>query len=98
MSTFARTISVLANRRSPGHCKFCGKPIEWAVKQSTERRQGGRNIAKNVPLNPNAMTLRIERSEGGVKFEVLDAGALHFTTCTKKPAPTKRPRMFGGRA
>lgn len=94
MSTYTRTILVLANRRSPGHCKYCGKPIEWALKASTKRRDGSQSKATNVPLNPNAMTLRVERSEGGVKFDVLDAAALHFTTCTKQPSKPWSSRPF----
>jgi hypothetical protein len=92
-----RLISVLAGRRSPSHCKFCGRAIEWATKLSTERRDGSHNKASNVPLNPNALVLRYDRNEAGLKFEVLSANALHFTTCTKKPARQARPRMFGGR-
>lgn len=95
--SFARLVEVVAGPRRASHCKYCGRPIEWATKLSTERRDGGRNIAKNVPLNPNALTLRYDRTESGVKFEVLSADALHFVTCPKKPAKPRRPRMFGGR-
>lgn len=93
-----RLIAIMAGNRRASHCKYCGRPIEWAMKLSTERRDGGRNIAKNVPLNPNALVLRYERNERGLKFEVLSANALHFATCTKKPELQRRPRMFGGRA
>lgn len=96
-ATYTHLIHVLAGPRRASHCKYCGRPIEWATKLSTERRQGGRNIAKNVPLNPHALTVRYDRTEAGVKVEVLSAEALHFVTCTKKPARPKRPRMFGGR-
>lgn len=94
---FERMLHVLAGPRRPSRCKYCGRPIEWATRLSTERREGGRNIAKNVPLNPNALTLRYDRTETGVKVEVLSAEALHFVSCPQKPAKPKRPRMFGGR-
>lgn len=93
-----RMIAILAGNRRASHCRYCGRPIEWATKLSTERRGGGHNSAKNVPLNPNALVMRYERNENGLKFEWLNADALHFVTCPKRPAPQRRPRMFGGRA
>jgi hypothetical protein len=87
-------IAVFAGRRSRSHCKFCGRPIEWATKLAS----GGKSKTTNVPLNPNAMVVGYDRTAGGVKYELLDSAALHFVTCTKMPDKPKRPRMFGGRA
>lgn len=83
----ARVLHVLVSRRS-SHCRYCGKPIEWAVTAPH---------GKSVPLDPNPFILRYERNPGGVKFAVVSADALHFVTCKKRPEKPKRMRMFGGR-
>jgi hypothetical protein len=92
-----RFLSVLAGPHDPSRCKFCGRPIMWATKLSTPKRDGGRNKAMNVPLEVNALVLRYDRTEGGLKVEVYDARALHFVNCRKRPERSTRPRMFGGR-
>lgn len=97
MSFYQKLVFVLAGARKTSHCKYCRQPIEWATKLSTPRREGGHNKAKSVPLNANALMLRYERGENGVKCEVYDLSALHFTTCTKKADIPRRPRTFGGR-
>jgi len=86
---------IVAGDRRPGRCKFCRKPIEFVTRLASDSRRG-HNKAKLIPINPNALTLRYERTAGGIKVEVLDAGAIHFATCAKKPP--RPPRMFGGRA
>jgi len=83
-----RLLHILAGPRRSSHCRYCGRPIEWA----TTAPRG-----KVVPLNPNPFVLRYERNAGGVKFLVIGADNLHFVTCTKRPAKPTRMRIFGGR-
>lgn len=83
----ARTIKVCTLGIEEGRCKYCRDRILWATTASAPGKP-----ARTLPFTwPRPWPISAERNdETGLDFEVWPREKLHFTTCARQPARTKK--------